>query len=80
MRELLEEVGVTARVGGLIRTTLNRYPDLDLSLHFFWCEIVTGEPWAADAADVYWASAEEIRALSMSEADREFFQYIDGTG
>ncbi len=76
VRELLEEVGVECRVQDHLKTVPNRYPDLDLDLHFFRAEIVQGEPHAVDAKDVRWVPISELFKIELSTEDEEFLNQL----
>ena len=43
-RELREELAIDVRVGRVLDAVLHRYPDRDVLVLFYPCEIVAGEP------------------------------------
>ena len=68
-RELLEELGVAARVGPEILETEHAYPDRTIRLHFRRCEI-DDEPRPMLGQDLRWVTYAELPALALPEADR----------
>ena len=43
-RELREELSIDVRVGRIVDAVVHRYPDRDVLLMFYRCDIVAGEP------------------------------------
>jgi 8-oxo-dGTP diphosphatase len=73
-RELLEETGLTVRVGELVEVFERIFPDdsgrvrYHFVIHDFLCEVVGGEARAgSDVTDVAWATREELSAYSLTE-------------
>ena len=71
VRELLEELGVTATVGDVVEVTFHRYPVKDVLLLFYEARLSPGsaEPRALDVAAVRWAGADELRDELFPPAD-----------
>src|SRR5947207_875533 len=68
-RELAEELGVTAAIGGPVLVTRHAYPERTVELHFF--EVtVPGDPAPQLGQEMRWATREDLRALSFPDADR----------
>ena len=68
VREMVEELGVAARVGRLRWSTRHDYPAKRVELHFFECAI-DGEPQPLLGQELRWVSASELRVLPFPEAD-----------
>ena len=68
--ELLEELGVAARIGDEILTTEHAYPDRTVRLHFQRAEI-DSEPRPLLGQEIRWVSRDELGQLQFPEADRE---------
>ena len=73
-RELLEETGLTVRVGELVEVFERIFPDAEgkiryhFVIHDFLCEVVSGKARAAsDVTDVAWATRDELPAYSLTE-------------
>jgi 8-oxo-dGTP diphosphatase len=73
-RELLEETGLTVRVGDLVEVFERIFPDetgkirYHFVIHDFLCDVVQGEARAAsDVTDVAWATRDELGAYGLTE-------------
>ena len=71
-RELREELSIDVRVGRVIDAVYHRYPDRDVLLMFYRCEILQGEPETVDCNAVAWARIEDVPKYDFAGADREF--------
>ena len=71
VRELAEEIGVTATVGDIVEVTFHRYPSKSVLLLFYEARLAPGspEPQALDVAAVRWAEAGELRDELFPPAD-----------
>jgi 8-oxo-dGTP diphosphatase len=70
-REILEELGCPVTVGALVTRTTHRYPDLEVELAFFACELAPDlEPSLLGAAALDWALPERLAEYDFCEADR----------
>ena len=78
-RELLEELGVAARIGDEILTTEHAYPDRTVRLHFRRVE-VDGEPRPLLGQEIRWASRDDLEHLHFPEADRELLKLLKTSG
>jgi len=68
-RELMEELGVSVRVGRLYLTIEHDYPDRSIILHTFFCRLLAGSPQAIDCQDLRWVKVEEMGRFDFLEAD-----------
>jgi len=71
-RELREELGVSVRVGRILETIYHRYPEKNVLLLFYACELLDGEPRALDVAEVAWVPRAELPDLDWVPADVTF--------
>jgi 8-oxo-dGTP diphosphatase len=77
VRELVEELGVTVRVGELYGRLSHDYPDLHVDLALYRAELLPGpEPRALEAADLRWPLRRELTALPFCEADVPLLQKL----
>jgi mutator protein MutT len=76
-RELAEELGVEADIGGEILSTEHAYPERTVRLHFRRCRIA-GEPQARLGQQMQWATRDTLRTLTFPEADRELIARLAG--
>ena len=73
-RELREELGIEADVGRIRDAVYHRYPDRDVLVLFYRCEIISGTPAAVDCNAIEWPYIEEIRRYDFAGADRVFVE------
>ena len=73
-RELREELGVGTRVGRIRDAVHYRYPDRDVLVHFYQCEISSGEPRTLDCNAVAWAAPDELPGYDFAGADKTFIE------
>ena len=69
VRECKEELGVTVAVGEAYMTVEYDYPDIDVRLTLFRCEIVEGEPAPMENNAIAWITPQEIPAYVFCPAD-----------
>ena len=68
-REIDEELGCAVRVGGIYEVVFHAYPDFDLYMLVYRCEIVAGTPQARQVAAVDWIAPDVIPTLELPPAD-----------
>lgn len=73
-RELREELSIDVRVGRVVDVVYHRYPDRDVLLLFYRCEITDGEPKPVDCNAVEWAMVEDVPKYDFAGADRVFVE------
>lgn len=70
-REILEELGCEVEVGRLLARHRHRYPDLDVELAFYACELPPGsDPLPLGCAALEWAEGGWLQAWDFCQADR----------
>lgn len=75
-RELREELGIEARVGALVDAGTHEYPDLTVSLRFFRCAVLDGEPRPLGCRAVRWAAAADLASLRFPDADAALVTWL----
>ena len=73
-RELSEELSVGVRVGHIADAVYHRYPDREVLVLFYMCEIESGEPACVDCNAVAWARIEDVTSYDFAGADRVFVE------
>jgi len=68
-RELLEELGLDARVDGLFQRLAYAYPDLSISLAVYRCEIGEQQPRRLQVAELAWVLPSKLLDYPLSPAD-----------
>ena len=70
-REIREELGCELTVGRLLVRHRHRYPDLEVELAFYACELPPGsDPLPLGCAALEWAEGAWLPAWDFCEADR----------
>ena len=73
-REWKEELDVDVRAGRIMDAVFFRYPDRDVLVLFYRCEIARGEPRTVDCDAIAWAPAGELPRYDFAGADRVFVE------
>lgn len=74
MREAVEELGIRIQPERLLRNEIQGAPERKISLFFYFCRWVSGEPRAIDCKDFRWVSREEIRRYALLPGDLEVLE------
>ena len=77
-REIREELGCEVVPGRLLAVNTHPYPDLEVELALYRCELLSGEPTASlgSAQALTWSSAEALGRLPFAEADVPFLALL----
>jgi A/G-specific adenine glycosylase len=75
-RELREEIGVEARVGGLFHRLRHAYSHFKITLHAFDCRIEEGAPAAQEGQPVRWVGAGELDDYAFPRANRKLIEEL----
>jgi 8-oxo-dGTP diphosphatase len=78
LREIREELDVSAAVGDELLTTAHDYPDRRVKLHFLRCEIA-GDPVPQLGQEMRWVARAELAALHFPPADAELVRLLSET-
>lgn len=76
LRELQEELGVTAKVGEKKLQCEHDYPDLRVRLHFFDCVLSEGEPHGREGQELKWVLPADLASMDMPEADKDLVRLL----
>lgn len=68
-REIMEELDTEILVGELLDTIDYDYPEFQLSMDCFWCEIVKGDLVLKEHEDARWLSREQLEDVEWLPAD-----------
>ncbi|MEK7316251.1 MAG: 8-oxo-dGTP diphosphatase MutT [Candidatus Eisenbacteria bacterium] len=68
-REFMEELGIEVEVVRLWRALSHRYPDRTVTLNFFLCRHVSGEPRALEVSEWRWVAPHVLTELEFVEGD-----------
>lgn len=82
-REMREEMEAEIVVERLLTTVRYSYPDFDLEMYCYLCELVDGKYTLKEHLDARWLTAETIHTVRWLPADEELIEHlydmIDGT-
>ena len=68
-RELLEEIGIQARIGRSLPASTHQYPTFTITLYPFVCAIEEGEIFLHEHAALLWLPPSQLHTLDWAEAD-----------
>ncbi len=68
-RELFEELNILAKIKYLYLTVIHEYPDFELTMHSFICEVETKELTLNEHINKKWLTLKEIENLDWAAAD-----------
>jgi mutator protein MutT len=75
-REILEETGLQVLVGQSYEPILWSYPEREVELHAFDCEVLEGEARALESKKVLWLWPRELECGQFPEANGALIQAI----
>jgi 8-oxo-dGTP diphosphatase len=68
-RELLEELNISAVIKSLYFTVVHEYPDFELTMHSYICEIDTKDITLNEHISLQWLNLNELQNLDWAAAD-----------
>jgi 8-oxo-dGTP diphosphatase len=68
-RELFEELNISTNVKSLFLTVVHEYPDFELTMHSFICEVETKELTLHEHIAQEWLTIRELKKLDWAAAD-----------
>jgi 8-oxo-dGTP diphosphatase len=74
-RELLEELGVEARIGAEIFSVTHDYPERSIELRFLACELL-GHPSPLLGQEMRWVKRADLASLKFPPADDELIALL----
>jgi 8-oxo-dGTP diphosphatase len=69
-RELLEELDIGVKVGDILEVVYHRYDRYPVLLLGYRCGLQEGSPKALGCHEYRWVGKEELKGLSLQEADK----------
>jgi 8-oxo-dGTP diphosphatase len=76
-RELGEELGVEAEIGGPVEVIFHRYEFGDVLLLFFRTKVTAGNPEPLHHTEICWAQPSELKKLEFLPADCELIRKLE---
>ena len=71
VRELCEELGVEASVGGVLESITHEYPEKTVHLKFFLCRLRAGEPQPLGCPALKWVGRLDLKDYQFPAADAQ---------
>jgi len=68
-RELLEELNISTKIKSYFVTVVHEYPDFELTMHSFICEVDSKELILQEHIDQKWLKINELNTLDWAAAD-----------
>lgn len=68
-RELLEELSISIKIKSFYVTVVHEYPDFELTMHSFICEVDTKELTLNEHISLKWLTVAELHDLDWAAAD-----------
>ncbi len=68
-RELLEELNISTKIKNLFLTVVHEYPDFEITMHSFICEVDNKEITLNEHINKEWLTINEIQKLDWAAAD-----------
>lgn len=68
-REILEELGIRLSIGELFLKVIHLYPDFELTMHSFICEVDTKDVVLHEHISLKWLTTEILNQLDWAAAD-----------
>lgn len=77
VREIKEELAAEIFVGKLIKTVDWDYPNFHLTMHCYWCELVSAELHLLEHEAAKWLNKESVRSVRWLPADELLLSDIE---
>jgi 8-oxo-dGTP diphosphatase len=68
-REILEELNITLNIKSFFMTVLHEYPDFELTMHSYVCEVDSKEIVLNEHISLEWLNIKDLKKLDWAAAD-----------
>lgn len=75
-REVQEELGVDVSIKNLFCTTEYDYPSFHITLHCYFCNVISGEFELREHKSARWLTAETLDSVEWLPADKEVIERL----
>lgn len=79
-RELSEELNMSTEIKSLFLTVVHEYPDFELTMHSFVCEVDSKELVLREHIDKKWLTKNELQSLDWAAADIPIVEKLVSNG
>jgi 8-oxo-dGTP diphosphatase len=78
IREFREELGVAIEAGPILDVIFHRYPERNVLLLFYACQLLEGEPRPLGCEELRWLDKKALETLDWVPADLPFVRRLAG--
>jgi 8-oxo-dGTP diphosphatase len=68
-REIFEELNISMNIKSFFMTVVHEYPDFELTMHTYKCEVETKEVFLNEHISLEWLNLNELQKLNWAAAD-----------
>ena len=68
-REIMEELGIRPSIGDLFMTVVHTYPDFELTMHTYICEVADKDVVLHEHISLKWLTSDILNQLDWAAAD-----------
>lgn len=79
-RELLEELNLSIKIKSFLMTVVHVYPDFELTMHSFVCEVGSKDLTLNEHIDKKWLTVQELHQLDWAGADIPIVEKLISNG
>ena len=79
-RELLEELSISAKIKSFFMTVVHEYPDFELTMHSYICEVDSRDLTLCEHIDKKWLKINELNSLDWAGADIPIVEKLISNG
>jgi 8-oxo-dGTP diphosphatase len=79
-REIMEELGVSPSIGDFFMTVVHSYPDFELTMHSYICEVVNKDVVLLEHISLKWLTCEMLNQLDWAAADIPIVNKLSNNG
>jgi 8-oxo-dGTP diphosphatase len=77
IRECREELDVIVKIVKLVKKVDYQYPDINVCIYFYLCELDNKEPTCVEHNKIQWCTIDEILDLSLCPADNKMLSLAE---
>lgn len=79
-REIFEELSISIKIKSFYLTVVHEYPDFEITMHSFICEVETKELTLNEHIHLEWLTLNELRKLDWAAADIPIVEKLVSNG
>ena len=75
-REIMEELGIRIQAEKLLLSVIHEYHEKIITLYFFQCSLLDGEPISLDNQEIKWAEINDLKQYRFPPPDQKIVEYM----